>query len=82
MNMKVKQIEVTYGIKRPTARFNSEHISVTLTEEIEAADDEELKKVVHLSFLKAREMVETQRWNTDTFGITSPASQREEMPTR
>ena len=37
---KVKQIEVSYGIKRPIAKYSSEFLSVTLTKEVEARNDE------------------------------------------
>ena len=65
---KVKQIEVSYGIKRPIAKYSSEFLSVTLTKEVEARNDEELKIEVHSTFLKARQYSETERQSSEKFG--------------
>ena len=70
---KVKQIEVSYALKRPLAgvRFGSELVSVSLTADVEVKDDEELKKEVHGTFRKARRFVETEQWVTEKFGSVS-----------
>ena len=64
----VKQIEVTYGLKRPIAKYSSELLTVTLTKKVEAKTDDELKIEVPSTFLKARRYVETEKESSDTFG--------------
>jgi len=64
----IKEIEVTYGLKRPIAKFSSENISATLAKDVEVKDEEELEKEVHGTLAKARKFVETERWITDQFG--------------
>ena len=64
----VKQIEVTYGIKRPIAKYTTEVLSVTLTKDVEVKKDDELKLEIHKTFLDARKFVDTEKQGTDQFG--------------
>lgn len=59
---KVKRIEISYGLKRPIVKFASEYVAVTLTKEVDVADEKELTRAVHTTFSQARQFVENEVW--------------------
>ena len=72
--MTTRQIKVTYGVTRPTARFWSETARVKLTKDIDVSDD--VEKEVEGTQKIAREIVAYQKRTTDVFGINAPDKRR------
>ena len=57
---KIKQVEMSYGIKWQMSKTRYETTSIRMKIEVEVGDDVELADEVHATFLQAKKYIETE----------------------